>query len=127
MMSTLRKISKTPRLPRLRWLVALVVLTSTPGLSELVEGVVHAAVASDSEDALDVHHEVDDCGDPCSTGGCTQGFFHSCRCNAPAFAPTSTIAPLAAPLSHAATGAIADPMGTDLAAHREPPFRPPSA
>lgn len=113
-------------LHRFRWLVALVVLTSTPGLSELVEGVVHAAVASDS-DALDVHHEVDDCGDPCSTGGCTQGFFHSCRCNAPAFTSPSRIAPLAAPMSSACAHGLTAPAGQDLAAHREPPFRPPSA
>ena len=112
------------RLPRsFRWLAALVILTSTPGLGELIEGVVHAAI--ESGDELD-HHEVDSCKDSCATGGCTQGFFHTCRCNAAPVAPTTAPDALARPGESVAARAPVTNRGGDRPAHRTPPFRPPS-
>jgi len=113
------------RLPRsFRWLAVLVIMTSTPGLGELIEGVVHAAV--EDGDELD-HHEVDGCNDSCAAGGCTQGFFHTCRCNAsPVVAPNVPHA-LSGPDESVAAGAAVTNLGEDRPAHRNPPFRPPSA
>ena len=104
-------------------LAALVILTSTPGLGELIEGVVHAAI--ESGDELD-HHEVDSCKDSCATGGCTQGFFHTCRCNAAPVAPTTAPDALARPGESVAARAPVTNRGGDRPAHRTPPFRPPS-
>ena len=113
------------RLPRsFRWLAGLVILTSTPGLGELIEGVVHAAV--ESGDELD-HHEVDSCKDSCATGGCTQGFFHTCRCNSPPVATPSVPHTFARPGASVVAHAPMTDHGGDRPGHRNPPFRPPSA
>lgn len=112
------------RLPRsFRWLAALVILTSTPGIGELIEGVVHAAIESD--DQLD-HHEVDSCKDSCATGGCTQGFFHTCRCNTPPVATPSGPHALSGPAESVAARPLITDRGEDRPGHRTPPFRPPS-
>ena len=112
------------RLPRsFRWLAALVILTSTPGLGELIEGVVHAAI--ESGDVLD-HHEVDSCNDSCTTGNCTQGFFHTCRCNASAIATPSVPHALSGPDESVAVRPLVTDRGEDRPGHSTPPFRPPS-
>jgi len=112
------------RLPRsFRWLAALVILTSTPGLGELIEGVVHVAIEGD---AVIEHHEVDSCNDSCSTDGCTQGFFHTCRCNAAAVAPLTAPHTLSEPLESVAANVAFGHRGEDRPGHPPPPFRPPS-
>ena len=112
------------RLPRsFRWLAALVILTSTPGLGELIEGVVHMAI--ESGDELD-HHEVDSCNDSCAAGDCTQGFFHTCRCNASPIAPPSVPHALSVPVESVAARTPITDLGEDRPGHRTPPFRPPS-
>lgn len=108
--------------PFVRWLVALVVMTSTPGLGELVEGVVHAAIDDNGE----MHHETD-CSNSCDDRSCTQGLFHTCRCNASPLAPISVSAPLAGPAESLLTRFAVTPSGQDQPAHRMPPFRPPAA
>lgn len=117
------------RLPRfLQWLVALVVLTSTPGLGELVEGAAHAAVdaAMSEHDQLGEHHEADDCNDDCDSKDCTSGFFHTCRCNAPTMPPLTIPNALPVPVDAALPRmSIARP-GDVRPAHRTPLFRPPS-
>ena len=110
-------------LHRFRWLVALVLVTSTPGIAELTEAVVHAAV--DDGDVLD-GHEADDCGDACGSEGCKTGLFHTCRCNASLLVPP--VLAQALPLPHEAPAALAfwmPPTGI-RPGHRAPPFRPPS-
>ncbi len=111
-------------LHRLRWLVALVLVMGTPGLGELVESVVHAAV--DASDVLDTHHETDDCEDACDSEGCAAGFFHTCRCNAPTIVPLTRPRGLAAPSETTELRGFAAPSGRARPAHRAPPFRPPS-
>lgn len=106
-----------------RWLVALVVMTSTPGLAELVEGVVHMAI----DDHGDSHHETDTCADGCEERGCTQGLFHTCRCNASPLAPISVALMLPTPTESSIERIALTPAGQDQPAHRSPPFRPPSA
>jgi hypothetical protein len=117
------------RLPTFfRWFALLVILTSTPGLGELIEGVVHAAV--ESGDELDHHegdhHEAGGCDDSCPDGGCTEGFFHSCRCNAPAIALATAPPALRGPVESLATRAGTEHQGQVRPGHRTPPFRPPS-
>ena len=107
--------------PFLRWLIALVVLTSTPGLGEFFEGVVHAAMDDHSE----THHETD-CSDGCDARSCTQGLFHTCRCNASPLAPISVTAPLPVPTHFSIVRYAVTPPGKDQPAHRTPPFRPPA-
>jgi len=76
-------------------LAVLVIATSTPGVSELLEGAVHMALefggAISHEDVGHCgesigHDEEGHCGDSCPDGGCTRGFFHSCRADAPVVA-----------------------------------------
>lgn len=117
------------RLPTFfRWFAVLVILTSTPGLGELIEGVVHAAV--ESGEGLGHHegdhHEAGGCEDWCPDGGCMEGFFHSCRCNAPALALTAAPPPLRGPGASIATCPETEHQGQVRVGHRTPPFRPPS-
>jgi len=107
-----------------QWLVALVVLTSTPGLSEMLEGAVHAAVSG--HDQLDEHHEADDCDDDCGSEDCTSGFFHTCRCNAPTIPPLTVPPALPIPLAAVLLRSTLALAGDVLPAHRTPLFRPPS-
>lgn len=110
--------------PLFRWFAVLVILTSTPGLGELIEGVVHAAI--ESGDELDDHHEASRCDDSCPDGGCTEGFFHTCRCNAPTLALATSPSALCRPGESLATRAATEHQGRVRPGHRTPPFRPPS-
>lgn len=118
------------RFPRaFRWFVVLLVLTTTPGVGELVEGVVHAAIeAGDGSDTQGLdHHAANDCDDFCPDEGCMKGFFHSCRCNAPPLALSTAPPALRGPSESTGSNAILEQLGEDLPGHYPPPFRPPSA
>lgn len=109
-------------LHRFRWLVALVLVSTTPGIAELAEAVVHAAI--DDGDVLDGHEA--DCGDACGSQGCTTGLFHTCRCNAAVLAPPVLAQALPLPHEAPATRAFWMPASDTRPGHRSPPFRPPA-
>ncbi|MFO0745729.1 MAG: hypothetical protein U1F43_08650 [Myxococcota bacterium] len=109
----------------LRILALLVVLTTTPGVSDLVESTVHSVVAG-ADGAT--HHGPcsDEAGAPCSPG-CTHGLFHTCHCAQPPYAPAPDSGALTGPSVVSVTPAPAAVNGGPRRGHPSPLFKPPSA
>jgi len=106
----------------LRLLIGLVVLTSTPGLAELTEYTLHAAVGVERAH----QHELDEANAPCDAG-CPTGMFHTCRCGAVQLATASGSTRLERPPVIRSATWYAPISGRVEPAHAEPPFRPPTA